>query len=393
MARGRGMPSPAGIGVGRGAEASVRRARRARPALLGTALFLCGSPLHAVEGPAAPACARLLRAVDAQGLPVFQSIAVALPQAARAAAPLHVLERGGRRWERLEIGDGADGWLPVTPGTTSLPEANLALLEAPALLACGARGGVGDTGSGLQVFRERVGYRAALIGARVERRVSVGRGGVVALLRLLDERGADPGLVFDAAGDFVGATLPAPPASKGSLAALAPMPDDIPEIVGAALPAARPSPSASETASGYVARALLDAGPGAGERGIDLIGAAMRSAGPSASLLLERGVREFAAGRMAPAIDDFRSAAALDPASFLARYNLGVALGTSGLYSEAADALGAARDLNPEHGRARYQLILALSAAHRTGEARLEYQALLRLDPTLADELKAVPGL
>ncbi|HKQ97330.1 MAG TPA: hypothetical protein VJV75_05615 [Candidatus Polarisedimenticolia bacterium] len=354
----------------------------------------------------APACARLLRAVDAHGLPVFQSIAVALPQAARAAAPLHVLERGGRRWDRLEIGDGADGWLAVTPGTRSLPEANLALLEAPALPACGARGDLGDTGAALQVFRERVGYRAGIIGARVERRLAMGRGGEVALLRLLDERGADPGLVFDAAGDFVGATLPAPPAARGSLAALAPMPDDIPEIADgeaagvtaagrtdAGFPASRPSPSASETASGYVARALLDAGPGAGERGIDLIGAAMRTAGPSASLLIERGVREFAAGRMAGAIDDFRSAAALDPASSLARFNLGVALGTSGLYSEAADALAGARDLDPGHSRTRYQLVLALAASHRTEEARLEYQALLGLDPTLAQELKSTPGL
>jgi tetratricopeptide (TPR) repeat protein len=142
-----------------------------------------------------------------------------------------------------------------------------------------------------------------------------------------------------------------------------------------------------------VARALLDGGPGAGERGIDLLGAAMRAAGPSAALLIERGVREFQAGRMAPAIDDFTSAASLDPASHLARYNLGVALGSSGRYDEAAAALEAARDLEPGHGRTRYQLILALSAARRSDAARQEYQALLALDPAMAHDLVNIPGL
>ncbi|HUD71562.1 MAG TPA: tetratricopeptide repeat protein [Dongiaceae bacterium] len=388
-----------------------------RVLLLGSALLLCGSRFAAAEAPAgrtsgAPPCARFLRAVDSDGRPVWQSIAVALPLEGRAAAPLHLLERGGRRYERLELSDGRDGWLAVAPRATTLADANLALLEVPGIPACGADGTIGDTGSGLQVVRERVGYTSGLIGARVERRLGIGPGREIYLLRLLDERGADPGLVFDATGRFLGATLPAPPAARGSLAVLAPVPDDIPEITAGSraaavtagtappdaalpggLPATRPSPSVTDTAAGFVARALLDGGPGAAERGIDLLGDAMRAAGPSASLLLERGVREFSAGRIAPAIDDFRAAAALDPHSYLARYNLGVALGSSGAYADAAAALSAARDLSPDNGRARYQLVLALSAAHRTDEARTEYRALLALDPTLAQDLVSLPGL
>jgi hypothetical protein len=411
------MSSPAGRHVGRGAEAFAPRITRARVLLLGSALLLCGSRFAAAEAPAgrasgAPPCARSLRAVDADGLPVWQTIAVALPFADRAAAPLHLLERGGRHYDRLELSDGGDGWTAVAPRVAALAEANLALLEVPGAPACGAEGTIGDAGSGLQVVRERVGYTSGLIGARVERRLGIGAGHEVYLLRLLDERGADPGLVFDAAGRFLGATLPAPPAAKRSLAMLAPIPDDIPEIAAGprttavtagappsgeampdGLPAPRPSPSASDTPAGCVARALLDGGPGAGERGIDLLGDAMRAAGPSASLLIERGVREFSAGRLAPAIDDFRAAARLEPASYLARYNLGVALGSSGAYAEAAAALAEARDLSPDNGRARYQLVLALSAAHRTDEARAEYRALLALDPTLAQDLVSLPGL
>jgi len=411
------MPSPAGRHVGRGAEASAPRCTRVRVLLLGSALLLCGSRFAAADAPAgrasgAPPCARSLRAVDADGLPVWQTIAVALPFEDRAAAPLHLLERGGRRYERLELSDGGAGWTAVVPRVTAVAGANLALLEVPGSPACGAGGAIGDAGSGVQVVRERVGYTSGLIGARVERRVGIGSGREVYLLRLLDERGADPGLVFDAAGRFLGATLPAPPAARGSLAALAPIPDDLvaiaagtratavtagssipDEAMPGGLPATRPSPSAFDTPAGCVARALLDGGPGAGERGIDLLGDAMRAAGPSASLLIERGVREFSAGRIAPAIDDFRAAAALDKSSYLARYNLGVALGSSGAYADAAAALAEARDLSPDNGRVRYQLVLALSAAHRTEEARAEYRALLALDPTLAQDLVSLPGL
>ena len=394
---GRGMSSPAGRRVGRGAEATKAGASHARRLLLGTALILCGSrPLSAAD---APGCARLLRALDAGGLPVWQSIAVVLPRAGHAAAPLHVLERGGRRYDRLEISDGADGWIPLAPRVTPRPEANLAWLDAPGLAACGERGQVGDAGSALLVVRERVGYRSASIGARVERRLGLGSGGEVVLLRLLDERGADPGLVFDPAGRFLGATRPAPPAAQGSLAALAPAPDDVSETsesgagAGEGFPTPRPSPSAADTAPGCVARALLDGGPGAGERGIDLLGTAMTVSGPSAALLIERGVREFGAGRLPSAIADFREAAGLAPGSHLARYNLGMALGMAGRYDEAATALEAARDRDPAHGLTRYQLVLALSAAHRTNEARQEYQALLAMDPALARDLVSLPGL
>lgn len=410
------MSSPAGQRAGRGAEAIVPRSSRERALLLGTVLLLCGSRFAAADAPAvrasgAPPCARILRAVDADGIPLWQTIAVALPRADRAAAPLHVLERGGRRYERLDLSDGEEGWLAATPRAAILPDANLALLEVPGLPACGLPGTPGGAGAGVQVVRERAGYTSGLVGARVERRVGVGAGREVYLLRLLDERGADPGMVFDAAGRFLGATLPAPPAAQRSLAVLAPVPDDIPEIAHPMrtsgvtagggeepaetprLPEPRPSPSASDTAAGYVARALLDGGPGAGERGIDLLGAAMRQAGPTAALLIERGFRHYAAGRVAPAIDDFRQAAALDPGSHLARYNLGLALGSAGRYADAAAALAEARDLAPDNGRTRYQLVLALSAARFSAEARVEYQALLALDPTLAKDLVAIPGL
>lgn len=399
------MSSSAGRGVA---------ATAARVALLGifvTAAIPTAGGHAALAGAAATAslpCVRTLRALDAAGRPLFQSVAVALAEADRAALPLHPLERGGARWERLEIAGPDAATSAVARVITVDPAANLAVVEAPGLAACDARPGARDpvAGSAVRVARDRLGYRPATIGGHVDRVVALPGGRAVALVRLLDDAGAEPGLVFDAEGRFLGATLPAPPAGQPSLAAFSPW--DRP--AGAGSPAGptatgsgegdlrsslppRDTPSAAATDSGLVAQALLAAGPDAADRGLTLLEEVVRRDGESAPLLVERGVLQFKAGRLASAIADFDRAVALDPASHVARFNLGIALGTSGRYADAAAALRGARDLNPTHARTRYQLALALKAGRMADEARRECDALEALDPTLAGELRPLLGL
>jgi tetratricopeptide repeat protein len=395
----------------------------ARVAILGMLAF--GGALG-TAGATAPAgdpaddslpCVRTLRALDAAGRPLFQSPAVALAEPGRAALPLHPLERGGARWERLEI--TGPGLSPVAVNRFVAVEAavNLAIVEADGLAACSpppqAPGPL--TGAAIRVARERAGYRPAVIGGHVERLVSFPGGASLALVRLLDDGGADPGLVFDAQGGFLGATLPAPTPAAPSLAAFMPWDGAIPAATGANLPpggtAALPhdgaagdgSPraalpprntaTAATTDAGLVAYALLGAGPDAAERGLALLDDVIGRDGESASLLVERGVLHFKANRVTAAIADFERAVALAPALHVARFNLGIALGTAGRYAEAALALRAARDLDPRHTRTRYQLVLALKAARRTDEARRECADLEAIDPRLASDLRATIGL
>jgi tetratricopeptide (TPR) repeat protein len=233
------------------------------------------------------------------------------------------------------------------------------------------------------------------------------------LVRLLDERGADPGLLFDPTGSLIGSVLPAPAGGDPSLATVvlqpnqpvpgaaagpasaaaastapdAAPPRDVREAIAVA-----PSPSVLGTVPGLVSQALRLSGPARFDRALALLDAASRQAGVTASLLLEKGVLEFGAGRVASAVEDFRQAAGIDPASHLARYNLGIALGTEGRYQDAAAAFQIARDLEPGHGRTHFQLALALRALGKTEEARRELDSLSQIDPVLAGELKVILG-
>jgi hypothetical protein len=400
-------------------------AAAARVALSGTLLIigiLAAGSTAAIAGAAATGslpCIRTLRALDAAGRPVFQSVAVALPEANLAALPLHPLERGGARWERLEIAGSDSTPTAVTRVLAVDAAANLAVVEAPGLAACdaGSEAPAPAAGSAIRVARDRLGYRPAMIGGHVERLIALPGGRTVALARLLDDGGADPGLVFDAQGRFLGGTLPPPPSGQPSLVAFspwggsageglspgtAPTAGDSPAGLTApaggqrdmrpALPA-RDTPSAAVTDPGLVAQALLAAGPDAAERGLALLEEVVGHDGENAPLLVERGVLQFNAGRLASAIADFDRAVALDPASHIARFNLGIALGTSGRYADAAEALRGARDLNPTHARTRYQLALALKAARMADEARRECDSLEALDSTLGGDLRAILGL
>lgn len=355
-------------------------------------------------------CVLTVRGLDAGGHPLFQSVAVALSEPDRAAVPLGPLERGGARWDRLEVAGRGSAPVVVSQVIAVDAAANLAVVEAVGLAACDAASQAPGrlVGASIRVARERVGYRPSAIGGHVERVVTLPGGASVVLVRLLDDGGADPGLVFDTDGRFLGSTLPSPTPHAPTLVAFMPWdevtaraptgaradparsgPTDAP--VRAALPP-RETPSAAATDPGLVARALLAAGPDAAEHGLLLLDEVIGRDGESAPLLVERGVLRFKANRLAAAVADFERAVTLDPASHIARFNLGIALGTAGRYGDAAGALRAARDLDPTHARTRYQLALALKAARQADEARRECADLETLDPRLAGDLRALIG-
>jgi hypothetical protein len=372
-----------------------------------------------------PACLVRLVAKDASDRTLFESVAAATATPGLAVAPLHPLERGGVQWRSLDIlkddaGSGAPPPWDVTAVATIDRDRDQVLLQVPDLPACAGRdtalaqaispvpagrfdSGPSSAGSGLApgsavlLARGRDGFRNRLIGGRVERVVNLPGERRMLLVRLLDERGADPGLLFDPTGTLLGSVLPSPAGGDPSLATVvlqpnqtapdAPPPRDVREAI-----AASASPSVLGTVPGLVSQALRLSGPARFDRALALLDAASRQAGMTASLLLEKGVLEFGAGRVASAVEDFRQAAGIDPASHLARYNLGIALGTEGRYQDAAAALQSARDLEPRHGRTHFQLALALRAMGRTEEARRELDSLSQIDPVLAGELKVILG-
>jgi len=386
-----------------------------------------------------PACLVRLVARDESDRTLFESVAAATATPGLAVAPLHPLERGGVQWRSLAIlrddaGTGAPPSWSVTAARLIDRDRDQVLLQAPGLPACAGRDGAlaqavspapagrfdsGPSvstpapGSAVLLARGRDGFRNRLVGGRVERVVNLPGEGRMLLVRLLDERGADPGLLFDPTGMLLGSVLPPPAGGDPSLATVVmeagrPAPDTAAGSSSSAAPstasdpaspqgvreaiAVAPSASVLGTVPGLVSQALRLSGPARFDRALALLDAASRQAGVTASLLLEKGVLEFGAGRVSSAVEDFRQAAGIDPASHLARYNLGIALGTEGRYQDAAAALKSARDLEPGHGRTHFQLALALRALGRTEEARRELDSLGQIDPVLAGELKVILG-
>jgi tetratricopeptide (TPR) repeat protein len=204
--------------------------------------------------------------------------------------------------------------------------------------------------------------------------------------------------VFDAAGQPLGSAVPGPPSGDGTLTAViveAPR-DPAPAAAAPAGPKGSPRETLAprsqaaflDTVPGLVSQALRVAGEARFERALRLLDQATRTAEPTPGMFLERGVVEFGLGRLPAAVLDFSRAAERDPGSYLARYNLGIALGSAGRYQEAAQAFFQARDLNPNHSATRYQLALALLASRRPQEARREAESLASLDPTLAGQLR-----
>jgi hypothetical protein len=355
-----------------------------------------------------------LAARDGADRTLFETVAAATATPGLAVAPLHPLEKGGVRWRSLTIlpADGAGpvplpGW-GVTSVLSIARERDQVMLQAPGLPACGGSSGAAPppaslgtlaSGSAVLAARGRDGFRNRLVGGRVERIVDLPGERRLLLVRLLDERGADPGLLFDPAGSLLGAVLPVSAGEDPALATVVLEPSPAAAAVAAApsqevrdaIPVS-PTPSVLGTVPGIVSQALRLSGPSRYDRGLALLDEAARQGGTTVSLLLEKGVMEFSLGRLDSAVKDFRAAIDRDPSSHLARYNLGIALGTEGRYQDAAAALASARDLQPQHGRTRFQLALALRALGKREEARAEMEQLGAIDPVLAGELRVILG-
>ena len=390
------------------------RPARVRPLALAICLVLAGALNHLGAAPGPP-CRLVLTGQDAAGQTIFRTVALPLAGSGLVAAPLHVLERGGVRWERLMV--GMEG-MPDQDATKIVsvaaldPAGDFAYLEAPGLPGCALEPDPAGAGEGglaqrslpqdtmaVLVLRERSGYRPAQVGGRVERVIDLPNRRRLILARLLDGRGADPGLLLDADGGLIGSVAPSPAGcDPGLVVAIVatlriPPPGDVladrsPRL---RIPP-RSSPSISETLPGLVSEALLLAGSGRTEPALLRLDEALRRGGESAALLLERGVLHYAAGHLPAAIADLSGAAQADPTRHLARFNLGMALGASGRYADAAEAFRQARDLAPDHARTRFQLALALKAAHLGAAVQAEVESLDRLDPTLGRELRIILG-
>lgn len=113
-----------------------------------------------------------------------------------------------------------------------------------------------------------------------------------------------------------------------------------------------------------------------------------------AGLYLELGLLQRQLGRDAQAITSFQRAATADPASWEARYNLGVSYLETGQAQDAVVPLEEAATLAPESGEARLALASAYDQLGRTQDAAREARgALQRLaDAELAAEARFVLG-
>jgi hypothetical protein len=345
---------------------------------------------------------------DGAGRIVLRTVGYALDRAGLLAAPLHVLQQGGRRWSSLRLvspgDDGAResgrGSIPVNQVALIDAEHNLAILRVPALVVCGA--GVGappEKGARLTGLRGRRGYGATLFQAKVERSVTLPGGVTVMRAAFPDGSGAPAGFLFDGDDRLVGSILPSPPdADRFRIAAV-----DLssPAIAAAAEAPGRPLGSirhadvvtVRDTTTMLMARALTVDRRASPETILARLEAVEERTGEFAGLLLERGAAQFDRGDLAAAIADFRAAVAADPDEHLAHYNLGISLGADGRYNAAAEAFRQALLLKPEHPRTLYHLAVALAAANRPAEAVGPYTDLSRVDPALAADLKALIGL
>lgn len=359
----------------------------------------------ATSASAAPTtgCPVLLAGLDGSGTTIFRTVALALDRPGIVATPLHTLERGGVRWERLVVENARRAGQTPTAEVDSVraldPSADLAYLEAPGVPACASenRSGAGSavtSGAAVLVLREKHGYRPSAVGGRIERAVDLPDGRRLLLARLLDAGGAEPGIALDETGALLGSVSPAPPGCDAGLAAVILARDESLDAVGKTPRSVVVSGTSSFplTLAGQVAQALLLGGSGRVDDALGRLDEAIGGGGATTPLLLERGALRYASGRLEAAVADFVRASDSDPGSYLARFNLGISLGASGRYDAAAAALRQARDLAPENPRTIFELALALRAANQSEAARGEWESLDRLDPTLAKELRILLG-
>ncbi|MGH9750091.1 MAG: tetratricopeptide repeat protein [Candidatus Polarisedimenticolia bacterium] len=382
---------------------------RRPPAAAAAALALLATLSATGSADGAPAdCVLLLSALDDEGRTVFQSIAHALEEPGLFVTAGSALARV--RGLRLRV--RADSVPPVASGAPEVPSGYevaglvgldagraLAVLRSPGLPGCRppAVADAGDAGDALVGIRPRNGFRPRLFEVFLKRRVEAPDGNELMLMRVPDGGGAESGFVLDPAGRLVGLFLPPPAGSDGGLACAVRVEEPAAAPAGApAHPPLRPLDDAPEAAAfasgpaGLLAQALLLTRDDQAARAIGLLDRVIAGGAPTAPVLSERGVLAFRIGRTDAAIRDLARAAALDPASSLAPFNLGVALGSEGRYAEAAGAFTRALEIRPDLHRARFHLALALKAAGRGEQALMEYARLLPLDPALASQLRPV---
>lgn len=127
---------------------------------------------------------------------------------------------------------------------------------------------------------------------------------------------------------------------------------------------------------------------------------ASRLAPERGEVLVLRGLLAEAHGDLQGALPHLQSAVDGEPASFLARYNLGRVLAASGRYQEALPHLGQATTLDPQSYEALYALGIALRGIGKLGAAIATFTRAMTLAPqnpdiyaTLADLLVAAKDL
>ena len=367
-------------------------------------------------------CALQLTGENARGNIVLQTVVFAVARPGVVVAPMSALERKGAGWTRLSVssdtplaGTGCvDGSVEVTGIRWIAPSTNLVGLEAPGLDPCpvypvdpiyedeinpddpaGATGTPRSAGEILTGVRNRAGYYGRTFEASVERSIVMPDGVRLLLVGVGDGGRADNGFLLDDRGRIVAAVLPSPsganPLLAGAIEITSPPPDD--DAGGPIDGGAADWGAALETPAGLFARALLLTRDDQADRVISLLDRVMERTGEFDDLLLERGLRRYRIGRAPAAIEDFRGAARLSPTHHIALLNLGIALGGEGLYMQAAQAFERALQIVPEDAPTHFNLAMARLAARQHALAIKEYEALGRLDPDLADELRPLLGL
>jgi hypothetical protein len=383
--------------------------------LLGAGPSLAAAPTLGVDLHTTGRCRYEVTAIDQTGHEVLQAISFSLDRPGLLVAPLSTFRDARARWQTLRVVPRSDSRpgrtrsIDVTRVLDADPSRNLLLLLAP-IEACApgesgspeaaASTDPGASGKVVQGLRQPLGYTPVTFEATLERRIPLAGGPDLLLLHLPDGRGAQGGVVLDHRGRLIGSILAPPSGADPSLAVAAAVDqarlvqseDDARTGPYDLLPPSAVTDSVNDGVVSSVASALVLTRPEQIDRAEKLFAAALTASGESAELLLERGVLRYQAGRVHPAIQDFARASEIAPRSFLAHYNLGMALGSTGRFDEAAEAFRGALLLDPDHVRTRYHLALALQAARRPGEAREQYEVVSRAAPDLADDLRSLLG-
>jgi len=107
------------------------------------------------------------------------------------------------------------------------------------------------------------------------------------------------------------------------------------------------------------------------------------------SMLTNMAVGLIQQGRYAEAMPHLERANRIDPSYVPGLVNRGSALAETGQLDAGLSYLLRARDLRPDEPQVRLNLVRAYLALARTDAARTEYDALVKLDPRLAQQLAA----